>query len=1224
VCKKKEAYVLNLDYKVTVITKNTTAKMTEPKSRTFMPFPTNPSGDIAACTVLLITLPMGVMYPNPDTGLWGDCVRTSEWLLLLQGMLVVLQAAFDSAIDAWIEELPDMDIHSAIPELKKVKYLRVWIPIPNAVKVKSILLSLAYLLAGDDEDAEAEEKPNKARKRTKVMSPPKEQILTHRAIRSQAAFLRYYATSRGGAQSASFRSMSFAQPEMVNDDGDVSDDDGEIIDFEESHNANHPCVFLGAKAQFDAIKNTAGLSEDQCKLENYVSGDGFLRFPAVATDNELLHSIKDVTFNGADGLMDFALPSATNAMPKRLLVDKIKTLSAIGNIDVPVDLEEREWKDVRDYLYNIGNEGDANPLDPTIFSPICVSTALALGGSADMCDEGDNYLRVMHFLSMQYRDQMTREFCLIRDARTNDEIAAEVAQAWCAETEKRIINIYSGPPKAGMPQAYALVHQECMFIEETITRDARSGHAVALGALNIVHADVDDGMDRYSSTLARFASITKNNLHMTSPQAAFFIFAFVSSMVTYVPEIKTAQLWFIVLGGSDTGKSAVMNLLSSILPRAAVAREDSQSKMAVTEHGQYGVRFTDEQKFGTKNAGANESVAQLTAISEGLNTHKRLVMPTESSGQPFNDIRVSDQRCFTISASNSTLVAAMASRAVQIYLTGAKQANSRSRSECATLDDKNPQFQAATLAMKMVWAWHFDFWMYLSVVDFYVCKSLYPIFYGICATVYGSSYAPQPRAVKTLGKIAYAIMVNRLTTEFECQKDPTISKFQFLRGNAVILLRDFMLAEVMLTKLTCTKVQDAVVLQTLKNYVIIKATGGAEPVFEMFQTEYIITSLKTNEDVGARTTGFAKSDGVIADVMNRLQMPYGGARDMPAVVACTNKEYTNHLCVAKSAVCQEHIRTPGESAILKFLREEVLPDTDNHWNIGLDEKFVIFKNPVKQRLLSPFNAIVFQDSDALHAPDLAENSLELGMMWLEASGEATYRSLVHPYEIDLDGTTTDSNHLVGSVSVGRGGPLDERRLWGLEYLEETTDAEIDDAFIARKTAELPRAHPGVAVTTPRPLRTKTGWRVPGAMQIKTDLFIDVLDKLTAAKLNTTSSTANPIEQQALSNQHSKDQALWNLCAGISGEFDIGAVVFNGVDSRGSASYDTVTIGPCRGSVELINPLRQEQQPGELNMEATDDVTEHLLPRHKSKVKFRAVNGTVAADTLEMVARKNMA
>ena len=70
----------------------------------------------------------------------------------------------------------------------------------------------------------------------------------------------------------------------------------------------------------DAIKNTAGLSKDQCKLENYVSGDGFLRFPAVATDNELLHSIKDVTCNGADGLMDFALPSATNAMPKRLFV----------------------------------------------------------------------------------------------------------------------------------------------------------------------------------------------------------------------------------------------------------------------------------------------------------------------------------------------------------------------------------------------------------------------------------------------------------------------------------------------------------------------------------------------------------------------------------------------------------------------------------------------------------------------------------------------------------------------------------------------------------------------------------------------------------------------------------------------------------------------------------------------------------------------------------------
>jgi len=776
-----------------------------------------------------------------------------------------------------------------------------------------------------------------------------------------------------------------------------------------------------------------------------------------------------------------------------------------------------------------------------------------------------------------------------------------------------------------MPQALALVHQECIFIDETIKRDARAGGAVALGALNIVHSDPTGRMDRYSTVLARFASVTKNNLHMTSPQAAFFIFAYVASMVTYVPEIKTAQLWFIVLGGSDTGKSAAMNLLSSVLPRAAVMREDSQSKMAVTEHGQYGVRFTDEQKFGTKHAAAGESVAQLTAISEGLNTHKRLVMPTDSNGQPFNDIRVSDQRCFTISASNSTLVAAMASRAVQIYLTGAKQANSRSRSECATLDDKNPQFQAATLAIKMVWAWHFDFWMYLSVVDFYVCKSLYPVFYGICATVYGQSYSPQPRAVKTLGKIALATMANRLTVEYECmaEEEQTMSKFHYMRANAVIQLRDFMLAEVMLNKLTNTKIQDAVVLQTLKNYAIIKDNGGSAPVFEVFQTEYVITSLKTNEDVGARTTGFAKSDGVIADVMSRLQMPYGGARDMPAVVACTNKEYINHLCVAKSAVCQEHVRTPGERAILNFLRDEVLPDPHKHWCVGMDEEFIVFKNTVKQRLLTPYNATVFQDSDALHATNLSENSLELGLMWMECSGEVTYRSLVHPYDIDLDGTTIDPSHMVGSNPVGRGGPLDNRRVWGVEYLEETPDTEIDEAFIERKTNELPRARPDVAVITPGPLRAKKLWRVPGAMQIKTNLVIDVLDALTAAALKTVSTTVNPINAQQLTNQKSKDQALWNLCAGISGEFEVGDVVFNGVDSRGAESYETITIEKRPGYIELINPLRQEEQPGALHMEATDDITERVLPRHKAKVRFSTSNGTLTADLLEMVAQKNL-
>jgi hypothetical protein len=142
----------------------------------------------------------------------------------------------------------------------------------------------------------------------------------------------------------------------------------------------------------------------------------------------------------------------------------------------------------------------------------------------------------------------------------------------------------------------ALVHQECVDIIRTVEADAAGNDKIAEGAMNIIMGGGNSNMDAYSTLLGRFATITRNSLHMTAPQASFFVFAYIATMITYIPEIKCQQMWIILLGGSDTGKSAVMNLVGTVLPDEAVGAEDSQSKCAVTSNGQYKVRITDEQR----------------------------------------------------------------------------------------------------------------------------------------------------------------------------------------------------------------------------------------------------------------------------------------------------------------------------------------------------------------------------------------------------------------------------------------------------------------------------------------------------------------------------------------------------------------------------------------------------------------------------------------------------
>jgi hypothetical protein len=392
------------------------------------------------CMMLLVTIPIGVMYPNPCSGMWKDCVRTPEMSLLLQGMLVVLEAAFKSGLVAWFEELPDIVLTEQVPKLKSIRFLRLWVPLKDRGDVRNFLLSLAQLLSKDAEGGTtARKRPNE---------DMEEKIMTFKAITSHLAFLRWYSLSRGGKHTASFSIMDFNQPDL----GDPEEEDNEELDMADTHPAWHPCNMLNVKEQFNVVLPQDGVHAAQTTLSNYISDDtNKFTFPQIAIDNNLVHCLKNITYCSADQLMEFALPPATRLMHKRKMVQKIRTLNHSYTHTLPENLDMMDWDDVKEVLFNIA--GGDTPIDPTIHNPIYVGTVSSLGASSTFTSDSDTFMRKLYPLSMAFQETFTSDFELVRQAYHDEHIEEEDVAKWLKETESKIMAIYQGYPKPGMPPA---------------------------------------------------------------------------------------------------------------------------------------------------------------------------------------------------------------------------------------------------------------------------------------------------------------------------------------------------------------------------------------------------------------------------------------------------------------------------------------------------------------------------------------------------------------------------------------------------------------------------------------------------------------------------------------------------------------------------------------------------------------------------------------------------
>ena len=537
-------------------------------------------------------------------------------------------------------------------------------------------------------------------------------------------------------------------------------------------------------------------------------------------------------------------------------------------------------------------------------------------------------------------------------------------------------------------------------------------------------------------------------------------------------------------------------------------------------------------------------------------------------------------------------------------------------------DQGNVDHQAAVFSMKWLWSGHFRFWLFQSNTRFFVCQGLFPIFFG-CANVVMPAWKPAPREVKSIAKIAYAIMVYRVSTEYHTSKatQAACTYFEWIRANSVVQMQDYCLAFSQTTRNTDMADEDAIILRVLKSAALMKADTMTNELL-MYENRWAITSCRSDVDLGARCSQFGNSDGVVADVMSRLRGPESGD-DGPIVITVNKGEHRGQIAVMLSHVATPAIRTTAEEAILTFLGAEVLHSPVKLWGISYDEQAIVFKPAILSRILESHSSDIFRDSPSLRRLGVNQTSLEQAFCFLEASGEVKFRDLqtAHPHNLDETIAFVSDTNTEGSVRVDRAGVLDDLRVLGPDYLE-TEDIDVTDEWIASKMAEMAAADATVPMNTPTKRKRKSPIRSLNVMTAQCSVFQQELDKLVhnAHNIVQVHSPMGTFDDTLSTQERMKE--LWDVTVGVTGELPPGTEVFNGVDSRSTNNWEMHTIRERERPIRIANAGRHTGG-GDATMPA-QSIAEWLMPSSQATLTLPCTGSTMMTEVKARVAAENFA
>jgi hypothetical protein len=1215
----------------------------------FMPWPTKlPSRLEGIVLVLGTTLPAWFMWPNLATGCWRDCYADPDKIRLLNGFLLLMRCADKARVTCYIECIPECKLIES-GTMVQVCYYRLHIPLTK-LQVKSVILAFCMELQPVEDEEEDVRRANKRRRRNSgkgnvIVEPEIDFHMTNTAIgarniNSWPAFFQWYTTCMGMESIRSKEIIfdippecgmvlnNFAPPALYDDDTDDDDnapDDDDSTDpdegaafqaWYENLPPNHILKMLDMRLHFKNGTARHGTRLKTCQL-NFAEyfHNGVFQFPEFCDNHELVTEIK---FNApwlggdVDNLIfaDFAHCAATLTMLPDELFRKMQSTSAITGRRLPEHYRAKSLAELR-VIWSTQSAGDISQYSAITMLP---PAERHVNPSET---ESMKILASMYPAYGRYTESASGQFTKLQGALLANAVNKNDCKVWVQESIDRINQLYADSPKDGFVGAYFRICSEANGIRRGLY--GMTDDPILLEAKRLIYTTIA-GMSPAHSMLALQAKLLRGSLHMTPAQASPLLTVWNASMTALEPEINKAQPTFCLLGGSDTGKSAFMDLFQWLVQSQAVIRQDTTSKLAVTAHGELGVQCTDELKTGVDTQGAHEATNWLTSWSTGWHVHERLRLGTQPGEPTVNITTKSDRRRFMVTATNHKPHPNFASRMRQLYMAGNQIAGDITRQELATLCDNTVPWHAAKMVFQFQWADHEAFWRVHQHLRWYICTSLFPVWHNIVCSVLGKKFAPSTREVKCLANDAKGFFLNRIISEYrqtamQEEDGSPVSFVEYAMAKSVVSLQDYTLCLLQQRQTSDKSNEENIILAALLNNIVIdEEPTGAQ--LRVYDREYYTTSLSSVQEVCARTEELTASHGIGKDIMTRLEATAKNGGHTLVVKARggrTHGTYAVHKSLIKVSG-KGKLVTSGMQTILNFFSEQIrraVPQgAPSKWYVGMDETKVVFKSSIRKRLLQPFHEDTVE-SDVLINAGMQETDVLRSLLLLEASGAVRYRDMAepHPYTLNAVGTILSQDAGAKGVLVNRGGPMDDLRVFGTTYTEETPDAEISPEWVKEQARKI---H---AEVEPRVRQYKSPIRLVDVVTVDTEVLRTAVDSVLYTKLK----VPPPVDSDDVSSSLAM-HSLIDAVAAVSGEAP-GSVWFAGSSDKSVDAYATHVVREYpHESITLKNPYRNT---GKSAFSTRSDLTDYVLPAEQQNVTFSCRGSTLIRDLEKKVAAINM-
>lgn len=1227
----------------------------------FMPWPMAQQETLQNIVCVLgVTLPAWFMWPNLATGCWKECYADPDKIRLLNGFLFLLKCADKTNINCYIECIPESKLLTSNTMID-VYYYRLHIPLTLS-DARQLILTICMELSETEEQQDGT--PKKKRRKSNVVDRASPHVyedpetfqmnnvqIGSDQINSVPSFLQWHATAVGQVKAVRSRQIIFDMPPDDNMfDGNVeytdneSDADSEEDIFQVQHTQslsqteepspaapsafmrwyennpkNHILKLLDMRQHFNCgtQRHKKRLNRNQLHFDKYYKQDTFA-FPTFCFEHELITKIESGApwlEGNVDNLVTapFAHCAATLTMTSEELLRKMQSMAAITGVTIPEHYQTKTLKELRLKWNEQMSDGDA---DLSHYSSIAMLPPSERHINPHET-ESMKILADMYPSYGRYTEAAHTQFQCLREARKKRTVSAEHVRDWITEKIDSITQLYSDTPKEHFVSAYFRICSEAVGIRRGLY--GNSNDPVLQEARRLCKQTIA-GMSAGDTLLAIQAKLLRGSLHMTPAQASPLLYIWSASMTAIMPEIDCQQPTFCLLGGSDTGKSAIMTLLMLLVLSSAVIRQDTTSKLVMTANGELGVQCTDELKTGVDSESIHDSTNWLTSMSTGWHVHNRLQLGTTPGTRTQNVTTKSDRRRFMTTASNQKPHDNFASRMDITYVHGNQKKNDISRQELATVNDNTIAWHAAKMVFQFTWAEHEQYWRVQQHLRWYLCTSLFPVWHNMIAQLLGKKFSPSTREVGRISRDAIGFFLNRIIAEYrqtsrEDEFGNHVSFVEFAMANSVVTLKDYTICFIQKRAIVKHDDQEDIFVKALINSITVEDDNAVTNKLKVYQRDYFVTSLSSVPEVCGRTKELSSSFGIGRDIMARLMN--GSKSEQEAQVIQTKGRNGSMYAVHKNLITyssRNPLLTDGMKTLLKFfkeiLRRPITSSSPRLWYVGMDENQIIFKSPVKKRLLRPHT--VDLESEVLQEASMQETDIIRSVLLLEAAGIMRYKDMSEPHPFTLHGTGTILNTTpeVNSQLVNRGGPLDELRVFGTSYLEETPDDEITPEYINEQSVRIN------AGKQPCRRMYKSPIRNPDVIIVKTEVLRETLDELLYEQLGV---EAPATGDSSLDEQNAIHNVI-DAMANVSGETP-GAVWFAGSTLDPETVYATHVVRQYpKESITIKNPYRNTEGA---HFSAHNNLNELVLPHGQDKVTFSCRNSTLVKDLIEKTAEINM-